>query len=263
MNKLQAIFFIPFFYTFTSRLSGSKSKFAWITTYIIPSIILFYCVGFNSYEVFNYMLSLSVIYSSYELGYLYNDAELTQREVAPTLRLSTSQLKFYHDNKLSCYVVKLLIITLLCLYLFFVNSQFFLGTLFSAVLILLIYVVYNSIRNRFNIPLYSILVFFRYYGAFIFLLSPLLLVLLWIVYPLIMTIEFSSKKKYNIKLLAGKIVPDSFRVFAYTVMFIVTSAYLLSMGWNDSYSAFYLLVLYYWLYRLLINAVFSRRNIYS
>jgi len=263
MNKLQTIFFIPFFYTFTSRLKENKSRFAWITTYIIPSVILFYGVGFDCSEIFSYMLSLSVIYASYELGYLYNDAELTQREVAPTLRLSASQLQFYHENKLSCYAVKFFIIIFLCLYLFFVNSVFYLSTIFSSFLIILLYVIYNSIRNRFNIPLYSMLVFLRYYGAFVFLLSPFLLVLLWVVYPLIMTIEFSSKKKYNIKLLAGKIFPDSFRVFSYTTMLIVTSVYILSMGWNDTYSAFYFLVLYYWLYRLLINAIFSRRNIYS
>ncbi len=261
MNKLQTIFFIPFFYTFTSRLNGNKSRFAWITTYIIPSVILFYCVGGDSSEIFNYMLSLSMIYASYELGYLYNDAELTQKEVAPTLRLSASQLQFYHENKLSCYAVKFSIIVLLCLYLFFSNSVFFFSTLFSSFLILSLYVVYNSIRNKFNIPLYSMLVFLRCYGAFFFLLPSSLLVLLWVVYPLVMTIEFASKNKYNISFLAGKIVPDSFRVFSYTSMLIATSLYVLSMGWNDNYSAFYFLVLYYWLYRLLINAIFSRRNI--
>lgn len=261
------IYFIPFLYTFKTRLNGLSSKIAWFLTYLFPSLLVFFSLNFTTEEIFSsffyYFISVSIIYASYELGYLYNDAELTKAEVNPTLRLTKVELDLYESSKPCCYIVKLCYIFFSLIFLFYQSSFFFGGTLLSSVSIFLLYIVYSSIRNRWNIPLYSLLVFFRYYGPFVFLVTPFALFLFWVIYPLVMTVEFASKKKYNFKVLSG-LEPDFFRFIVYSffliAVFFKCFFYDCSLHDRELYGVF-VLVFYFFIYRSLIYIFFKRSKL--
>lgn len=253
MNNF-CMFSIPFLYTLSTRLTSKSARFGWLATYLLPTLI-FYFFSFGVVNhVMDFILAIVVIYSVYEVGYLYNDAELTKKEINPTLRLSGSNIQFYETNKFICYATKPIISTLIVCYLYFAGSVYFLSAATSACLILFLYLIYNSVRSRLNIPIYSALVFFRYYGAGFLLLSPGLAFYLWLVYPFLMTIEFAAKEKYGISFLIKKIIPDEFRFYSYSIILAAVSILIAFdlIPFNGQFKVFFFLVSYYWFYRAVV-----------
>lgn len=184
------------------------------------------------------------------MGYIYNDTELTKRESEPTLRLSCIEFDYYESKRIIIYSLKTLI-SIVGLILM-ADSIYFQSTLLSCMLIIILYMFYNSIRNRFNILLYGLLVYLRYFGFCLLLLDLRLGFLFFLLYPFHMVIEFSGKKKYNIPpavyILKHK---DYFRFIYYLLLMLI----LLPMGVENSCL---IIFIYYLLYR---GAIVLRRII--
>ena len=84
--------YLPFVYTFHTRLLSLSSKISWFTTYVIPVLIT--CFYFNLDYGFSFLLIFS-IYAAYEIGYIVNDCELIKKEENPTIRLNSKELNYY------------------------------------------------------------------------------------------------------------------------------------------------------------------------
>lgn len=243
-------------YTFHTRLLGLKSKVAWIFTYILPTLIAYmYIYGVNSSNVLmeivvSYFISVLCIYGAYELGYIYNDAELTKKEIDPTLRLNNHEAGFYDNYKIYIYAIRLLFLfgTLYVLYKISVNS--FLSTLFSCLVIMALYWLYNSTRSAINIPLYSGLVFFRYFGNVFLFCGFSHIILLWLIYPFVSTIEFAAKDKYKISMLSGLAKNDRYRVLIYFILVALLVTFYVIYG--EFVFLPLMLASYFLLYRTLI-----------
>lgn len=255
---IQILFFLPFVYTFTTRLNDRKKRIAWCFTYIIPVFMAFaYIMPENiGHNIIYFIMSILVIYSAYELGYFYNDAELIKKEDKPTLRLNLEQMIFYQKYRGFIYCIRVVLITILCMAMVQLNYEIGISLILAVSIILITYVFYNSTRSKWNIPLYSFLVFIRYFGIFIYFTSIKSLFYLWLAYPLCVTIEFMSKPRFKIPLYLVKNNTDLFRVYYY----IVLSFLLLLMNYKDCVPFFInLIVGYFFFFRTLTYFTVSKK----
>ena len=117
MSKLlncNIFFFIPFMYFFQTRLKDKNKKLSWFFIYIIPIMIMIFggreWVG---YDFFSFIIYILAIYTSYEMGYIWNDSETIKNEINPTKRLSELELCFYEEHKLIIYTFRFFILILL------------------------------------------------------------------------------------------------------------------------------------------------------
>ncbi|KOY62665.1 hypothetical protein AM629_07280 [Photorhabdus heterorhabditis] len=253
--------FIPFLYTFKTRLKTNTSRLAWVTTYLIP-VFLSYFILF-SYDIrsfLGFILGIIIIYSSYEIGYITNDCELTKKEKNPTLRLNGSEFLFYEKNKLAIYSIRYSLLMICLIYIYWCNFPFSLSLILAAAFIQIIYFLYNYIRNRFSIILYSSLVYLRYFGLVFLTISIDYAILLWFIYPLAVTIEFSTKPRFNLFTERFRLNSDMFRVFFYTILILVL--FIVITVKKDNSLGFYLvksLVIYFFIYRLLSYLLISKK----
>lgn len=240
--------FLPFYYLFYSRLKSNISRIAWIFTYIIPIFIVSYLS--NIEFIFTFLLIFS-IYFTYEIGYIYNDCEVIKKEINPTLRLKKEDIQYYEKYKLIIYSIRILFLSIIIgiIYLsypYYINPVFY--TLGG---ISFLYIIHNNIRNHWNILSYSLLIFFRYFAFFSFMEEDILFsFLLWIVYPLCVTIEFSSKSRFYTSNYIKIPNFDRFRVFYY-ILLVFISFPLCIIIFNKYTIIFLILSLYFTLYRLL------------
>lgn len=257
MNHL--FFYLPILYSFNTRLNSNKKRIAWVLSYIIPIIICVFII-YNDYT-YAECLTLSIfivftIYSSYEIGYIYNDAELIKKEVNPTLRLTNENIQYYENKKIIIYLSRSICLIVLMLAAWGIDSKIGFSITFSCVAILLLYLIYNSIRNRYNIPLYSLLVYSRYFSIFICSISLFDSFLLWLVYPFCVTLEFMSKPRFKFKMKWIINNLDMFRTIYYSFL-------LLSIVALDSILMFdkiiYALVLYFFVFRCLSFVFLSKK----
>ena len=240
--------FLPFYYLFYSRLKSNISRIAWIFTYIISIFIVSYLS--NIEFIFTFLLIFS-IYFTYEIGYIYNDCEVIKKEINPTLRLNKEDFQYYEKYKLIIYSIRILFLSIIIgiIYLsypYYINPVFY--TLGG---ISFLYIIHNNIRNHWNILSYSLLIFFRYFAFFSFIEQDIFFCfLLWIVYPLCVTIEFSSKSRFYTSNYIKIPNFDRFRVFYY-ILLVFISFLLCIIIFNKYTIIFLILSLYFALYRLL------------
>ena len=240
--------FLPFYYLFYSRLKSNISRIAWIFTYIIPIFIVSYLS--NIEFIFTFLLIFS-IYFTYEIGYIYNDCEVIKKDINPTLRLKKEDIQYYEKYKLIIYSIRILFLSIIIgiIYLsypYYINPVFY--TLGG---ISFLYIIHNSIRNHWNILSYSLLIFFRYFAFVSFIEQDVFFCfLLWVVYPLCVTIEFSSKSRFYTSNYIKIPNFDRFRVFYY-ILLVFISFPLCIIIFNKYTIIFLILSLYFALYRLL------------
>lgn len=159
------LFFLPFLYTYKTRLNSGVSLLSWIAIY--PTLLFIFCFlwapDLSVSEIMIFFISLVIIYNLYEIGYIYNDTETIKIEEKPTLRLSSIYLKLYYLNKRCIYVFRLFLSLFLC---YLLTCYFSVNLLNVAIawLILPVFFTYNKIRSRLNLVLHFFLVTLRYFG---------------------------------------------------------------------------------------------------
>lgn len=200
------IFYLPFWYSKQTRFRTIPRFFSWVIIYLIPVSLSFLLVhlGFDYTYLFKSFLGIFLVYNLYEIGYIYNDAETIKNETSPTLRLDYQQLQFYENNKKNIYCSRFFIAALITFVLsLYEGTLFFLLASWS---IIPVYVLYNSVRSRLNIPLHFILVTLRYSSPILLftgLDKAYVIVLLIFLFPLINTLERCSGKRFNLTFFRG------------------------------------------------------------
>lgn len=149
-------FYLPFCYTLFIRFSKVSQFISWVAIYIIPTLLVF--LSFYEKGMFSfllcYFLSVMLVYNYYEIGYIQNDTETIKKENNPTLRLTMIQLQYYKSHFILIYSSRIFWGILLSLLLYLL-SDFVSYFLCSSILLLLLYQVYNNVRNRFTLFLHS------------------------------------------------------------------------------------------------------------
>ena len=254
-----SFFFIAVKYFTHTRISSRARLLSWIIIYVVPTFYIHsnYSNYTLSFTLFIYLVKLLAIYNFYEVGYIQNDTETIKKETNPSLRLTQEELTFYNKHRLAIYLSRIILGLVLQLLLLKV-IDFTTGPLVfcaSTWLILLIYLVYNNIRNRLNLFLHFFLVTIR------FLSYPLLFIpffsiadstLLLLIFPIINLCERGAAKRFHLPLLTSAVLEngiDKFRMQYY----LVCTVLMVSLSFlHHQWSWIALLSGYFLVYRTLI-----------
>lgn len=267
MNKIKYKFtIIPFLYFLKTRLKRKVQRISWIFVYFIPGFILFnHFANLTEPEnIFLLLIGITLINYIYENGYIQNDVKTILKEKNPTLRLSFREIQII-NSQWNLIIVFRLFIALILILLFFLVSKNFERALYLiciSVLLQLLYIVYNSTRNIFNLILLLPINYIRFYGFIIpFVPADKLLKFTFstaLIYPLLKVLEFTKLPRYNmLKMgnLLGRI--DNFRVFYYLFISIVSMAnYFL---FNISFIYVYISI-YYLIFRTVALLLINKNN---
>ena len=157
-------FFIPVLYTIETRYASNfcKGVALFSLIYLIPQYILKICFA-SQCSILIWAISIILVLDLYEIGYIENDAETIKREIKPTKRLSDEELNFYERHKIVIYILRIFLALILSIIVFLYYDISIYSILIVAVLWMLLplYIIYNSIRNIWNIPLLTILTSYR------------------------------------------------------------------------------------------------------
>lgn len=198
-------FYIPVVYAFRTRMGNSVEGFVkWLCEYLIPTFFCYFLAG-NSLNlaIDNYFLIILLTYTLYETGYIQNDTETIKKEKDPTLRLSLSEIAYYEKNRKAVIGIRLFIAILLST-LLMINCSFSIGSVVAVTgswAILLVYLIYNSVRGHMSFVLHFFLLLLRYSTAtlmFIPNVSWIVFVLCITIFPLPMLMEILRKGKFGI-----------------------------------------------------------------
>lgn len=218
-------FCLPLAYTLHTRLLSRWQRVAWVFTYVVPAAGMYLLAGGAAPLAFS--LCLLLIYTRYEAGYIVNDAVLTRLEPHPTHRLTAPFIAWYVSHRTAVHAARWLIAAVL-LALIAASDSVRLALQYGAgaLAISLIYVLYNQIRSRWTIPLYTVLVALRYgLPALPYLDHPAQGIALFACYPALAMIEFCGKPRFGLAW-AGDYVRnvDRNRVLYYTALTLILVA---------------------------------------
>lgn len=221
-------FYLPFCYTLFIRFSKVSQFISWVAIYIIPTLLVF--LSFYEKGMFSfllcYFLSVMLVYNYYEIGYIQNDTETIKKENNPTLRLTMIQLQYYKSHFVLIYSSRMFWGILLSLLLYLL-SDFVSYFLCSSILLLLLYQVYNNVRNRFTLFLHFLLVIIRYWAIILYFpISLSFMCYLLLLFPVLNLLERSSESRFHIPyisyLIANRNDIPLFRVKYYlTLLFLM------------------------------------------
>lgn len=259
-----AFFYLPFFYTLKTRLNGISRQFvAWLFTFLIPVALLsvyvffhFACIDLVS-AIIVVPIGLMMIYDAYEIGYIVNDAEVTKKELNPTLRLTNFEVEYYEKNKFKIYSFRLFFLVLLFCAVFVFDVEIAILALVASVLILSAYGVYNNIRSRWNIPIYAALVYLRYFGLISFFIGIQNSLFLFVVYPLLCLIEFSKKSRFSFHVMQKLPKTDWLRFWYYIAITPVICGLYVIFGIPDMpIATFAIYFCFYRVFSLFVSKLF-------
>ena len=265
--KYFTLFCVPLVYLFRTRPHAVVSLFF---THLLPIVFLYGMqTGFTVQTLALSLSTLLIVECVYEIGYIQNDTETVKRDDSPTWRLNGTELDFYYQHKRVVYISRIIqtIAFLTMLHFFFPHAH----TIYFAVglLVLLIsFLLYNSLSGYVKMFLYFILSSLRYIIPFLLFpenISVSLLVLLLLIHSFVRTLEFKSSKppyittnicfrKYIIRYDVSRLY--GFRVIAYFLLLLV-SAVLYRISFFPFY---YLLIMLYVLSFRTAIYMFSKRR---
>lgn len=229
---MDKIFIAPYLYFFKTRLKGMVQKLSWLLIYFVPSLVLY---GYFSPEIdvvtlILWAISITMINYVYENGYIQNDILTIRKENNPTLRLSKEETEHAYNNFSKIVSLRLCVFAGLAVLFYAVSLSFStsLALLGYCLLLQVLYVIYNNVRNIWNLILLLPINYLRFYG-FILPLVPtneifLFLVMTAFLYPVSKVIEFTKRERFGLTVIGDAIGNvDRFRIFYYFFVLIVLS----------------------------------------
>ena len=258
------IFICPFAYTYNTRLRSLISLLSWGVIYFLL-LFLFVMVqndGINYTEIMIFCVSIIIVYNNYEIGYIINDTETIKKEKKPTMRLGRNALDIYESNKLLIYGIRVclsIVLTLFLIKILKVQGYY----IISAWLILPVFIIYNSIRNRLNLALHFTLVTLRYCSPILIVLQPehIINVILNVsfIFPLPNLIERCSEPRFDFSIFHKvKSNHNKWRVFYYFMATTITGLALYTKMLSE-YVVF-ICCLYMLVYRVLSPLLIQKKN---
>lgn len=189
-------FYLPFMYAVGTRFGSPKNLIRFLLKYLVPVVLL--SVFSEGFHIWTLLVGIIYTYNLYECGYIENDCETIKHEENPTLRLTQSQLEYYERCKWGIYTTRFLWhILLFCLLMLMGRSWVWLA---YAMLLTPIYLLYNRIRNKWNMLLYMVQMYLRY-SAPIFLsmneVSLPLAIMILLIYPYPTYIQRTVKGRFG------------------------------------------------------------------
>ena len=172
-------FILPYYYTFKYNRKGFEG-FAYFLEYtLLPFIIYWlYIPNITLLEIF---IILTIVVTTYEIGYLYNNIISVQEEDHPTQRHSKEELKFGYDYFAKIIYIRFTFVMVLIIVLYLFESKYYIEITMGVLVITFVFYLYNIIRsgwlNRF---LFFLLRFFRYYYILFFVGLPSVVVAFFI-----------------------------------------------------------------------------------
>jgi hypothetical protein len=264
--------YLPYAYFMKTRLIGYYQRISWIFVYFIPLIFLYSRIVSleNVYDYLVLILGMIIVNYVYDNGYLQNDIKTIKKESKPTLRLSQEEISRI-DNRFGTILLMRLVILILLLSAYWLCTRSASGNvdpyilLYVSVLLQVLYLIYNGIRNIGNLFLIIPLSFIRFFG---FMLPVIPLAGLgWFItgatllYPLSKFMEFSQKANY------AQVVPqikafnvDKFRVLYYLVLTIILGLGILEFS-SPYLIMFFELSIYFLIYRFLGILIINNKKI--
>jgi hypothetical protein len=254
---------IPFLYYFDTRINSLTKKIAWAIVNVFP--ILWLCAMITEINIFIlaglYFLGLSAMMSIYEVGYLENDIITTKNEKNPTRRLDEHRHTLVAQKYNTIITLKFGIALLICICFLLTkagaNTQLYIVQfVISLVLLRVIYLVHNKIRNRYNILTFLGLIIIKHYSIILLFVpfnqSLYLFLLIFILFCGQRLIEYASKRRFGLNINIGKL--DVFRVSYYLICLVGSVLYIMIK--EDSIhlfdNLFVPVALYLFLFRLLL-----------
>lgn len=257
MNKINA-FFLPFNYFYITRIKSKSKLLSWVMIYFIPLIlILSYSKNINISDVISFFISCCLVYTLYEIGYIYNDTETIKNEDNPTLRLNIFQIEFYEKRKYEIYSCRLLIsLIITILLLLFFNST--IQSVLCAWSVLFLYAIYNSIRNRFNLVIHFCLVSVRYFSPIYIVTNDLSIIgIVILLFPIINLIERCGEKRFSLTFFQNGLFKNKDRLRIFYYLFVCLIYILIERLSLNKVNFLYILpLLYFIVYRTISPIIF-------
>lgn len=259
-NKLG--FYIPVLYFLSTRISSRSKAISWVLIYIVPTFYIQHYLSecsFSSSLAF-FSIQLLLIYNSYELGYIQNDAETIKYEDKPTMRLDSAALGYYARNKTTIYIVRVLssIVLVLSLSIFKITKIEVFGFSLSLLLINVIFLIYNSVRSRWTLFYHFFLVTLRFLSfpvlflGMSFVLSKEFFILIFL-FPVPNLMERGGTARFNVKLL-GAIKQSELNLASFRVAYYISLSLIILCvcHFYNEYHWILYLSCYYLLYRCFV-----------
>lgn len=246
-------FYIPIYYTVFSRLRTLTKTISWVIIYLIPQFLfVFFVWGYIEFyrAIISIIFGVFLIYTLYEIGYIFNDTETIRKETNPTLRLNNEQIKYYYANKYLIYIVRVVIALVLSVFFIHDGQCYFVMLVWC---IIPIFIIYNSIRNIWNLPLHFCLVFIRYCSvAFLLGVRGIPLLYCILLFPVINLLERCSEKRFQLSQFQEFTLSNKKdgRYKYYFILILMACALLFNSS-NFQDLIFLLLSAYYFIYRWL------------
>ena len=240
------VFYIPFAYLYHVRLGTLPKLLAWAVIYIVPtavySALLAHDLSIPLWQtMWTYLLLLVIVFTTYESGYIYNDTLLTRKETNPTIRLYDYNLEHFFNHYHIINITRATITILAWLGYIMAMPHFpakhFLFIVIAYFAIPLLFTAYNRNRTIYNVFIYPLLVFSRY---FVFLvpyfqssLMTIATISLFVCFPLCNAIERFSMPRHRFPLIRTLIPTEQsktlFRVGYYVILLVILAPILYSL----------------------------------
>lgn len=242
----------PFFCLYAKT---KKEKISWFLYYVVPfiSIVFFYDVKFIAA-----CIAILLVYSAYDIGYIYNNAETIKNEDNPTFRFTELDLQFYEHHKTTIYALKILISLFLAFLLCYLYGYAFSVWLLCIVILIGFFYIYNSTRGVSNFYLQFLLSFSRFtFPLFILTHYDLTaFVISILIFPLPNFLERTKIKKNNLPFTIHNTA--LFRFFYYLVLLLLVMLFSFIMKiWSLEWPIF--ICGYFFSYRTLFY-IFEKVN---
>lgn len=252
--------YVTLMYTVKTRLPTLPRFISWLIIYLIPvslSYLYFSPVLPNTSLLFKSLLGILLIYTLYEIGYIYNDTETVKNEVNPTMRLSAQSLKHYEKYKKFIYLSKFITACFLSLAIYFLYGAN--NFIIVAWFIIPLYIIYNLVRSRVNLPIHFLLVCVRFCSPLLLFTNQIPIVsfiMMVTIFPIINTLERCAEKRFNLpKLQKNSLLNRKNGRYKYYGMLCLLAIGLCVIQYKHVNQVFLGYSIYFFLYRFVTSRV--------
>lgn len=246
-------FYIPGLYTVDKRMTTGNKKAGLFCYHIIPTLFLYMVSSnCNTSSIIDYILLLVMFYTLYETGYIYNDTETVKREKEPSLRLDTSEMGYYNNNRRIIYLFRLILSFILSVCIILHGGLRFALSMGLMFLEAVIFFAYNNLRGRSSLPVFFILEMFKYLPFALVVpenADVLIFIITMCIYPIPNTIERLAFRRYGFTTMINALPTKKsyllFRIiYNFTVFFILAVLSFTDIATNIYYILFLFMLLF-------------------
>lgn len=148
---MKVVMFFPFGYGISTRAKTVVSKISLVCLIFVPNLMYSYYSANEQINPFHFILAFSILYSAYEIGYIYNDVLTTRFEQKPTKWLAPEKVIFVEKT------YEIIIGSRVCWIAFGLYILSFIGDynidyfMFSLAVLHIVYGFHNYYRDKRNI----------------------------------------------------------------------------------------------------------------